>query len=211
VNIDGFKKTTDRVAVTLVALFWAGVLFGQGMPTGGQYPQGQRQPGQNSGLQNQNDEISTATNLVSDEDFLKDAAQGSMTEVKLGQLAEDKGSSDEVKNFGKRMVEDHSKVNEELKDIATREKMKLPTELSKKNQKTYERLSELSGEAFDHAYARGVVRDQQSNITAFRQEASGGQNQAIKKFASETLPTLENHLKMAREMEQSLGSKSGGQ
>jgi len=212
---DLLGKIARRSAAVGLALFVTALLYGQGMNSPqGQYPQGQRSPGLNPNPNMQNAPVPTPESAFSDEDFAKDAAQGGLAEVKLGQLAEEKGSSDAVKSFGKRMVEDHSKAMEQLKDVALREKVKLPTELSKKNQKTFDRLSELSGDAFDRAYVRDMVRDHQNDIVAFKQETSSGQNQAIKNFALQTLPTLEEHLRMAQELEQGLGkptSKSGGQ
>jgi putative membrane protein len=206
-NVHFLGKITYKIAAAPSVLLLAGMLWGQGMNSPqGQYPQGQH-PGVTPGTQN---EPMPTASTFSDEDFAKDAAQGGMTEVKLGQLAEDKGTSEAVKDFAKRMVEDHSKINAQLQDIASHEKLKLPAELSKKNQKTFDRLSSLAPDAFDRAYARDMVRDHQDDVAAFKQEASNGQNEAVKKFALQTLPTLEDHLKMAREMEQSLGSKSGG-
>ena len=172
-------------------------------PQQGQYPGTQSQyPGQNP---NPNDPAATtpettAVNAVSDADFAKEAAQGGMAEVKLGQLAEDKGSSDEVKQFGKRMVEDHSQANEKLKSVASQTNVKLPTALNKHDQATYDKLSKLSGEEFDRAYARDMVKDHQNDISAFQREADSGRDPSIKQFASETLPTLHDHLKMARDM-----------
>ena len=147
----------------------------------------------------------TAANTVSDSDFAKDAARGGMAEVKLGQLAQDKGTSDAVKEFGKRMVDDHSAANDKLKSIAQQESVNLPTDLSKKDQATYDKLSKLAGDAFDRAYARDMVKDHQDDIAVFRQEASNGQDPQIKSFASDTLPTLQDHLKMAREMMRNVG------
>jgi putative membrane protein len=142
----------------------------------------------------------TAVNTVSDSDFAKQAAQGGMAEVKLGQLAQDKGTSDAVKEFGKKMVDDHSAANDKLKTVAQQENVTLPSDISKRDQATYDKLAKLSGEAFDRAYARDMVKDHQNDIAAFQQEASNGQDPQIKSFASDTLPTLQDHLKMAREM-----------
>lgn len=151
-------------------------------------------------------QMPTTTSAVNDNDFAKDAAQGGMAEVKLGQLAEDKGQSDAVKNFGKKMVEDHSAADDKLKAVASNDKVTLPTTIDKHDQKTYDKLSQLSGAAFDRAYAKDMVKDHEKDIDAFKQEASGGQNQAIKNFASETLPTLQEHLKMAKEMENTVAA-----
>jgi len=148
----------------------------------------------------------TAVNTVSDSDFAKEAARGGMAEVKLGQLAQEKGSSDAVKEFGRKMVDDHSQANDKLKGVASRGNMNLPEGLSKKDQTTYDKLSKLSGDAFDRAYARDMVKDHQDDIAAFQQEARNGRDAGIRSFASETLPTLQDHLKMAREMMHAVSS-----
>jgi putative membrane protein len=145
---------------------------------------------------------------MADTHFAKEAAQGGMAEVKLGQLAQDKGSSDSVKSFGKRMVDDHSKAGDKLKDAASRESITLPTEISAKDQATYDRLSKLNGTAFDRAYARDMVKDHEADIAAFQKEANGGKDDSMKSFASDTLPTLQDHLKEAKEMMKAVGGMS---
>jgi putative membrane protein len=137
---------------------------------------------------------------MGDAHFAKEAAQGGMAEVKLGQLAQEKGSSDTVKSFGKRMVDDHSKAGDKLKEVASRENITLPTDLSAKDQATYDGLSKLNGAAFDRAYARDMVKDHETDVAAFQKEASSGKDDSLKGFASETLPTLQDHLKQAKEM-----------
>lgn len=132
-----------------------------------------------------------------DHHFAMEAAQGGMAEVKLGQLAQDKGSSDAVKQFGKKMVDDHSKANDQLKGIAAKENLTLPTEIDAKDEAVYDRLSKLSGAEFDRAYARDMVRDHKKDVAEFQKEANNGKNDDIKNFASQTLPTLQEHLKMA--------------
>jgi len=128
-----------------------------------------------------------------------------MAEVKLGQLAQEKGSSDAVKSFGKRMVDDHSKAGDKLKEVASHESITLPSDLSAKDQATYDRLSTLNGGAFDRAYSRDMVKDHETDIAAFQKEANAGKNDSLKSFASETLPTLQDHLKQAKEMMKTVG------
>lgn len=137
---------------------------------------------------------------ISDQAFATKAAEGGMAEVKLGQLAQEKGTSQAVKDFGKRMEQDHSKANDELKSAASQANINLPSQPSAQEQQTYDKLSKLSGEEFDRAYARDMVRDHMHDVRAFRQEAKSGSNQEIKNFAQQTLPTLEEHLKLARQM-----------
>ena len=142
----------------------------------------------------------SSTRIISDTEFAKMAAEGGLAEVKLGQLAEDKGTSQAVKDFGKRMVTDHSKADNSLDAAASKDKITIPSEMSTRDQAVYNRLSKLSGEAFDRAYARDMVRDHIADIAAFRHEANDGKDTSIKSFASQTLPTLEDHLKQARGM-----------
>jgi len=145
---------------------------------------------------------------IADTHFAKEAAQGEIAEVKLGKLAQDKGSNDSVKNFGKRMVDDHSKAGDRLKDVASQENIALPTDNSAKDQATYDRLSKLSGSAFDRAYAKDMVKDHEADVAAFQKEANGGKIDSLKSFASETLPTLQDHLKEANEMMKAVAGSS---
>lgn len=135
-----------------------------------------------------------------DNTFAKKAAEGGIAEVKFGQLAEEKGTSQAVKDFGKRMVADHTKANEQLQKDAAQEKMTLPTTMTNKDQMAYDRLSKLSGASFDRAYARDMVRDHRADIAEFETESNSGHVQWTKTFASQTLPTLKEHLKQAEEM-----------
>jgi putative membrane protein len=144
---------------------------------------------------------SSATN---DTSFAKKAAAGGIAEVKMGQLAQQKGTAESVKKFGARMVEDHSKAGDELKQAVSQSNITLPTDMSAKDKATYDMLSKLSGAAFDRAYARNMVRDHEEDIAEFNQEANGGHNPAVKDFATQTLPTLQDHLKEAKEMRQNV-------
>lgn len=76
---------------------------------------------------------------AADKKFVRDAAQGGMAEVELGKLATEKASSDDVKKFGQRMVDDHSKANEELKQVANSEGVQLPAKLNAKDEMTKRR------------------------------------------------------------------------
>jgi putative membrane protein len=145
---------------------------------------------------------------MTDAEFTKAAAQGGMAEVKLGELAEQKAANQAVKDFGQRMVKDHTQADQNLKTAAANENISLPTEMSSKDQATYDRLSKLSGPSFDRAYTRDMVRDHEADVAAFRHEASSGKDATIKSFASQTLPTLEDHLKQARETLQEVAPKA---
>jgi putative membrane protein len=146
---------------------------------------------------------------MSDADFTKEAAQGGMAEVKMGQLAADKGTSDAVKAFGKQMVADHSKANDDLKAAATQSNMTVPDGVSAKDKMMYDRLSKMSGSDFDQAYAKMMLRDHKHDIAAFRSESQNGTDPNIKQFATQTLPTLQSHMKQARAMATAVGVQPG--
>jgi putative membrane protein len=185
-RIETIRKITFMAAVAGVSLLLAGMLLGQ-----------ETAPSKST--------QDPAVNTMTDTQFAREAAAGGMAEVELGQLAQQKGSSEAVKNFGKRMVTDHSQANEKLTSIASEQKIGLAAGLNRQDQATYDHLSSLSGDAFDKAYARDMVSDHVKDIAAFKKEAATGKDEAIKKFASETLPTLETHLKLAHQMAQAVG------
>jgi putative membrane protein len=142
----------------------------------------------------------SAGRTMADTKFIKAAAEGGMAEVALGQLAVEKASSSDVKKFGQRMVDDHSKANEQLKQLAAQKKVKLPQELSAKDKATKASLEKLSGEQFDQAYMKGMVKDHKKDVNEFRRESTSAQDPDVKQFATETLPTLEDHLKQAESL-----------
>lgn len=134
-----------------------------------------------------------------DEVFAKQAAMGGMAEVKLSQLAMDRASSTEVKTFARRMVEDHSKANTELKQIAEKQKLVLPEKLDGKHQKAYDKLSKMSGADFDHEYMKTMMSDHDETVAKFKDESLYGQDPALKSFAMKTLPVIEKHDSMAHD------------
>jgi putative membrane protein len=134
---------------------------------------------------------------ATDRAFVQKAAAGGLAEVALGQLAQQNASSQQVKDFGARMVADHSQANQELQQIAQAENLILPTTPDSKDQALQKRLSGLNGAAFEAAYTQDMVRDHQQDIADFKREAQSGQDPALKAFAQKTLPVLQQHLQMA--------------
>ncbi len=140
--------------------------------------------------------------------FAMEAAQGGLAEVKLGQLAADKAGSADVKAFGQKMVDDHTKANDQLKSIAGQNGMTLPTTMNAKDQAIYDKLSNESGAQFDKAYMRSMVKDHEEDIKVFKKEAEKGKNPQLKQFAQQTTPILESHLEMAKSAETKVKSGS---
>src|SRR4051812_39822143 len=135
--------------------------------------------------------------MGSDHGFVTKAAQGGLAEVKLGTLATQKASSPDVKQFGQQMVDDHSKANDELKQLASSKGITLPTDTDASHQAKYDRLSKLSGADFDKAYMKEMVSDHRTDVYEFRRESEHGSDPDVKAWAGKTLPTLEHHLQMA--------------
>lgn len=136
-----------------------------------------------------------------DRKFLKEAAIGGMTEVQLGKLAQEKGSSDRVKQFGQRMIDDHTKANDELRKVAVSKSISIPDSLDSKHQSRVDKLSKLSGAEFDRAYIKDQLKDHEQDVKEFQQEAQDGKDPAVKDFAAKTLPTLQSHLQLVKNLE----------
>jgi putative membrane protein len=155
-------------------------------------------------------EDKAATLSGGDKSFMMEAAEGGQTEVELGQLAKDKGQSDAVKQFGQHMVDDHGKANSELSDLAGRKGVTVSTTLSTKHKDIKDKLSKLSGAEFDKQYMREMVKDHEADVAAFKKEANKGKDADVTAWAKQTLPTLEQHLTMAREANAQVNGKAAG-
>ena len=152
-----------------------------------------------------------ATMLSStDRDFMTKAAAGGMAEVQLGELAQKNAASDAVKQFGQRMVQDHGKAGEELKQLASAKGVQLPTALDRKHTQDMARLQKLSGADFDREYMKHMVDDHKKDVGEFQKQAKSGRDEQIKSYASKTLPTLQDHLKQAHTVsDQVVGATTG--
>ena len=144
---------------------------------------------------------------LADRQFIRNAAEGGLAEIELGKLATEKAASPEVKQFGQRMVDDHTKANDQLKQVASEKGVTIQEKLSPQDAATKARLEKLSGKAFDHAFMQVMVADHVKAVSAFRTESKTGKDPDVKNFASQTLPTLEDHLKQAK----SIAPKTGKQ
>lgn len=139
--------------------------------------------------------------------FYKNAAQGGMAEVELGNLAQKNGKSQSVKDFGAMMVKDHSAANEKLKSVASAKNVALPSSPSVGQMATKAKLEALSGDAFDKAYIKDMTKDHEEDIKEFNKEAISGKDPDAKAYAASTLPTLEEHLRKIQSIAASSGVK----
>lgn len=143
---------------------------------------------------------STAPLGKSDQDFAMKAAQGGMMEVNLGQLAAAKAQSNDVKDFGNRMVNDHGKAGDELKALASQKGLTLPGTPGAEEQKTQKDLSSKSGAAFDKAYMSDMVKDHEKDAKEFEKASKDLKDPDLKNWASKTLTVVQDHLKMAKDI-----------
>jgi putative membrane protein len=111
---------------------------------------------------------------AADKKFVKEAMQGGMAEVELGQLATQKAQSSDVKQFGQKMVDDHTKLNDQMKPVASQLGITPPASLDMKHKAVSTKLNKLSGDEFDKAYIKAMVKDHQKDVAEFQKEASTG-------------------------------------
>jgi putative membrane protein len=143
-----------------------------------------------------------------DASFYKGAAEGGIAEVDAGRLAQDKGNSQQVKDFGAMMVKDHSAANEKLQALASSKSITLPTSPSVSQMATKAKLDVLSGDTFDKSYVKGQINAHRQTVALFRKEISSGQDADAKAFASATLPTVRAHLKAITAIAADMGIKT---
>lgn len=133
-----------------------------------------------------------------DKAFVLAAADGGMAEVKLGALAAKKASMPKFKEFGEMMIKDHTKVNGELKELAGKKQITIPTQLSAAKQQMYDSLAAQTGEKFDMLYMNMMIASHEETIGLFQTESNKGQDQDFKKWADAKIPALKHHLEMAK-------------
>jgi putative membrane protein len=141
-----------------------------------------------------------------DRDFATEAAQGGLMEVRLGELAQQQAKSTEVKDFGQRMVEDHGQAGDKLMQIAQQKGIELPPDLSEDAQATYDELQQKSGAEFDQAYMDEMVSDHEDDVAAFEDYVEAAQDPDLRSFAEATLPTLQEHLELAKQTQEQVAA-----
>ncbi|MBB5346035.1 putative membrane protein [Edaphobacter lichenicola] len=142
---------------------------------------------------------------MKDKIFLRKAAQGGMAEVKLGQLAAQKGSSDDVKAFGQKMVDDHTRLNNDMAPIADSMGVRLPTNLNKEDQAEYDKLNGLSGNDFDMEYLSFMVKDHHKDLHEFRQEAASTTDPTLQTAVTNATKVIHEHSVMVDKLARGRG------
>jgi len=157
------------------------------------------------GTANTQSSTTSATNLSGpDADFVNKAAQGGLAEVQLGQMVAQKAQNQAVKDFAQRMVDDHSKANDQLKQLASQKGITLPADVDSSDKQFQDQLSSASGAKFDKMYMDHMVQDHKKDVSEFQSEATKAADPDVKNFAQQTLPTLQDHLQQAQTTDKQL-------
>ena len=146
-----------------------------------------------------------------DMEFVKKAAEGGLAEVEFGKVAEQNAQDPQVKQFGSRMVKDHTAANDQLKSILSGMGVPAPDQLNQRDAQMRDRLARLTGAQFDRDYMRMMVNDHNKDIKEFRHEAETGQDPQIKAFAQQTLKVIEDHDRLAHEVDRALTATGSSQ
>ena len=136
-----------------------------------------------------------------DGEFVKTAASAGMHEVEISKLATTKAGDAEVKKFAQKMVDDHTKANEELKAAAKEAGLALPDKMLDKHQKHVDEFKTYKGDNFDADYLKHAVKDHEEGVALFTRATREAKNPKIKEFATKTLPVVKEHLEMAKKLQ----------
>jgi putative membrane protein len=169
----------------------------------------QQQQSSQRGMQGMNDMQGNGVASQLDMMFVRKALQGSMAEVQVAQLALQKSTNDQVKQFAQQMVTDHTKMIEDMKPVAQQVGVKVPDGPDKKQKAMMATLQAMSGDDFDKAYVQAMVKDHKQDDSDFKSEVSGGQSQAVKDAAAKGDSVVESHLQMIQSMAKGMNLGSG--
>jgi putative membrane protein len=137
--------------------------------------------------------------------FLQRAAEGQQAEIVLGQLASERAGDRQVKQFGAQMIEDHRKASAEIRQLASKEGVVLPTQLTGKHKDKQEQFARLSGSEFDRAYIEYMLRDHRKDVKEFERTVKAIKDPQVQQWAEGTLPLLKAHLRQAQQLASAIG------
>jgi len=139
-----------------------------------------------------------------DSEFMISAANAGMTEVALGNIANNNAANDKVKEFGQMMIKDHTTAGEQLKKIAVSRNIILPDSLSKESKKHVADMQKKKGKDFDKAYINMMIEGHQKVLKEFEDIQSKGSDNELKAFVSQTIPIIKGHLDSAKSIKESI-------
>jgi putative membrane protein len=144
---------------------------------------------------------------ANDREFLLRAATAGHAEVKFSELADKRSTNEKVREFAALMTREHTEANRKLAEHARDQKIAVVSGFERDKREIYMNLSRLSGDEFDRAYMKQMLQDHDQAVRLFEHESRKGTDPQLRKFAEETLPTIREHQKRARELNDALKSK----
>jgi putative membrane protein len=150
------------------------------------------------------DTMSKAKAMQMDKRFLRDAVMSSMTEIEMGKLAAQKATNEQVKQYGQKMAQDHTRGLEYLRKTATRDGIEVAATMDAKHKDEVDKLAKLSGMEFDKAYVKYQVKHHERRVSDFQEESDNGSETAAKTLATRMLPAVQQHLNEAKDLNKAL-------
>lgn len=144
--------------------------------------------------------VKTGQQAAIDKMFVKKAMQDNLAQVQLGELTLKNSSNDQVKQFARKMIEDHTKLNEQMRPVGQQLGVEIPTDVSKKDKSLIGKMQGLTGPAYDQAYLKDVVKDHKQGLSEFKLEVSNGLDVGVKNVALQGSKTIQDHLQMAQQL-----------
>lgn len=148
--------------------------------------------------------VSAQATKTDAQSFLEEAAEGQQIEISLGQLAAQRAVNERVKDFGQEMVEDHKKSSQQVEQLAMKCGVQLFPGVSEEHKQKVNKISQLSGHAFDRAYIDYILEDHETTMDEFQRRVSTIQDVGIKQWITSTLPSLQAHREKAHQVKYSL-------
>jgi putative membrane protein len=195
-------RTIRTAAALMCALALASPAALQGTTGPDQTKPPEAKPGQEkpAAAAGQKQDAMKGQSAKADAAFMQEAAMSSMAEVEHGRAATKNAQHEDVRTFARRMIDDHTKANDELKSLASRKQVTLPTQLDQKHRAMQEKLEKMNGAAFDRAYMQHMVTAHKQAVSLFEREAKSGSDADARAWAEKMLPALREHLKLATEI-----------
>lgn len=211
----GSKRIAYRLCILSAAVTLGGAVALAQMPPGGQPPAGQQMPQQQRpGMSNQGTSAYPATAPTgqdfAEKAFVSKGLEGDQTEVELGQVAEQKSESNDVKQLARKIVADHSQMDEKwFKPLAKQLGVSEPKGPSKKDKKMTEKMQALSGPDFDTQYLTMMIKDHQKDLKNFQDEAKVAQNPNVKQVAEQGATVISQHLQLLEQVAKNHNIETG--
>jgi putative membrane protein len=186
-----------------IASLTLSIATAQSTSTSGQTSTGGQAAGSSSTAQAESGAMVGKTDMT----FMTKAAQGGMMEVQLAQMAQQKAASDDVKAYARKLEEDHSKANEQLKKIAQERNVQLPSDIGQ-HQQQVAKFQNLSGQEFDRAFMKMQVQHHKKDIGEFKKYQTRSMDTDLKEFAAAQMPVLQQHYEQAQQLAANTGTRS---